>query len=570
MSKILFPFLILFTVIYSANTYSQTPNWLWAKSADKCFGEGWDIATDSKGNSYITGFIEGAQAVFEHDTLFNVGGDNHSNTFLAKYDSSGRVKWVRTALFDTSGYNNVLGWSVCTDRKGSIYATGIFTSAFVTIDSFTLHEDSTNAREIFIAKYDENGNVKWMKKIIANSSFADVVDIETASDKSGNYYITGINGLAQITFDSITLNNSTGADIFLAKYDSSGNVKWAKDFNCLEFSLGLFSIVGVAADTFGNIYLTGSTDLNSHTIIFGTDTLYSSGGSFFLTKFDSVGNVLWARANDSSFASQGNSVSTDAAGNAYVAGRYDGAFVLGSYSFNDTTSGGATFIAKYSPEGNVIWVKSITNASPSALATDVVGNSFVTGPFQIDSATTFSLDFGSYQLFQPAGSWDAMFIAEYDAAGNFQCAAALQSGGDDKSSVSVDNRGNAYVTGDYVKNPMHIGSTLLSYDTAGLPWFGGEQIFIAKFNCNEEVGINSIRASGSLYVFPNPASTMLTVNTNFHSGTITMANLLGQEVFETTINSPLNNIPISTLLPGLYLLNIRSTEGSATLKVIKE
>src|SRR6185503_10166366 len=50
-------------------------------------------------------------------------------------------------------------------------------------------------------------------------------------DGNGNSYVAGYFYSTTITLDTITLINfNNGIDIFIAKYDTSGNVMWAKSF----------------------------------------------------------------------------------------------------------------------------------------------------------------------------------------------------------------------------------------------------------------------------------------------------------------------------------------------------
>src|SRR5205085_938950 len=109
-----------------------------------------------------------------------------------------------------------------------------------------------------------------------------------ATDANGNAYITGYFS-SDITFGNITLTDtSNNRTLFLVKYDSSGDVVWAT-------RVGGSSNVGnsVVTDVFSDVYLTGSY---KDTIIFGNDTLLNSGqGDIFIAKYDSSGQVLWAR-----------------------------------------------------------------------------------------------------------------------------------------------------------------------------------------------------------------------------------------------------------------------------------
>jgi hypothetical protein len=122
-------------------------------------------------------------------------------------------------------------------------------------------------------KYDGSGNVVWAKGAGAAS-----VDRATgiAVDGSGNSYVTGYFYGINITFGSFILNNAKPgySDVFVVKYDSSGNVVWAKR------GYGTYNeeSTSIAVDDNGNSYVTGW--FTSSSITFGSFTLTntSTGG----------------------------------------------------------------------------------------------------------------------------------------------------------------------------------------------------------------------------------------------------------------------------------------------------
>src|SRR5882724_12026312 len=103
--------------------YGQTPDWVWARSAQSStpgIGEGWSIATDKSNNVYVTG-------VYEDTLKFGsviLTTTNIQPSFLAKYDLSGNVQWAKSAVNSSTGYN--FGLNVCTDVSGNAYITGFF------------------------------------------------------------------------------------------------------------------------------------------------------------------------------------------------------------------------------------------------------------------------------------------------------------------------------------------------------------------------------------------------------------------------------------------------------------
>jgi len=78
---------------------------------------------------------------------------------------------------------------------------------------------------------------------------------KSTTDNYGNIYITGYFSSASISFGSITLDNtnSGSSDIFVAKYDPTGNVIWAKRFGGNSFDYS----EAITSDINGDVIITG-------------------------------------------------------------------------------------------------------------------------------------------------------------------------------------------------------------------------------------------------------------------------------------------------------------------------
>src|ERR1035437_884426 len=114
---------------------------------------------------------------------------------------------------------------------------------------------------------------------------------DVVTDPGGHVYVTGVFYSPSITFGTYTLTNSGYCDIFLAKYDSVGNVTWAKKFGGIKED----DAKSITIDNSGMMYVTGY--FRSPSITFGAYTLINSTSynSFFIVKYDSSGTVIWAR-----------------------------------------------------------------------------------------------------------------------------------------------------------------------------------------------------------------------------------------------------------------------------------
>ena len=239
--------------------YNSSGIKLWTKQLGNSGNQhGKDVATDSSGNIYVTGYTAGE---LDGNTSSGV-----SDIFLVKYDSSGTKKW--TKQLGTSSIDE--GTSVTIDSSGNIYVTGL------TYNYLDGNTGSGGAGDIFLVKYDSSGTKHWTKQLgTSNKDHGKAL----TTDSSGNIYVTGYtSGLEN--YIGLDGNTSLGSkDIFLVKYDSSGTKKWTKQFGTSSSDEG----TGVTTDSSGNIYVTGKTSGN-------LDANTSSGGEdIFLVKFNSDG-----------------------------------------------------------------------------------------------------------------------------------------------------------------------------------------------------------------------------------------------------------------------------------------
>ncbi len=286
------------------------------------------------------------------------------------------------------------------------------------------------------------------------------------TDQNGNVFITGFY-LGSTTFGTNTLQAATapGNNIYLVKYDPSGNVLWAKNSICGTGSTD--DIWSVCADPVGNSIITGR--IGSSQIGFGTHTLTNNSLQEFIVKYDSNGNVLWAKTSEGDAIGEG--VSTDAAGNIYQTGSFNTTVAFDSFTLN--ANGSNIFIVKYDPNGTVLWAKNSVcndffNNGVSSISTDANGNSVITG---VHSSSVLAFDTHSITT----NHIQNIFTAKYDGNGNALWAKTVNGNAPDVSrSVSTDNSGNTYITGNYSSSPFIFGTSTLTTT--------GNDIFTAKYD----------------------------------------------------------------------------------------
>lgn len=359
--------LILLSILFSGCGLKVPRSGTWSRqlgvAASSTYGYG---ITVYNSGIYVTGRTSG-----------NLDGKTKTGTedcFVIKYDQSGKKIWSRL-LGVVSAYTNANDIGA---NSTGIYVVG---STDGNLDEETLN--GTN--DVFLTKYDASGNKQWTKLLGVAS--AATYEGGIAVDNSG-VYITGVtNG----DLDLETLTGTT--DVFVTKYDSSGNKAWTK---LSGVALAGTSGSAIAADSTG-IYVTGTT--------YGNLDLESKTGTcdVFVMKYNSAGTKVWTRLSGvTGLETKGYNIAVDSTG-IYVTG-----FTKGN--LDGQTKNGAidAFLIKYDSSGTKQWTKLLGVVSTNTCGYGVTTSSdgvYVTG------YTEGNLDGRSM-----TGSPDA-FVVKYNSSG---------------------------------------------------------------------------------------------------------------------------------------------------------
>ncbi|HOY32958.1 MAG TPA: T9SS type A sorting domain-containing protein [Bacteroidales bacterium] len=505
-------FLVLIVNWLTNLSFGQTPNWLWAKSSGGTLEDVPNIVTtDASGNVYIAGYFRSPSIILGSDTLTDPYNGMSGNTdwFIVKYDSIGNVLWTKNGKCIMSG----IVTSLKVDILGNVYAVGYGRGQF-TVGSVTI------ANALFILKYDANGNLIWAKSMKGYGDWASI-----ALDHSGNAYMTGNFRSDSLIFGYITLVNAHPQawyhDIFLAKLDTNGNILWAKSAGGINNDNAL----SIAIDNLNNVYITGYD--TSPSISFDSVTFENTG--VFLVKYDTNGNVIWAKNFIGTGWGIGACVAVDNAGNPYVTGYYDGysLYVDSIILTNYYPASNDVFFIKTDMDGNVHWAKSAGGYGFDfglSVAVDAFGSSYFVGSFKSDSIT-----FGSLTLDNSSLTYDDIYIVKYDTDGNALW--AINEGGtqhDGANSVAVDAAANLYVTGGFRSPTLTFNNITLTNHYVGISHM--LDIFIAKMKQPEVNGIDDLNRISNISVSPNPfsLSTKISFGQTHNSIGIEVYNIQGQ------------------------------------------
>lgn len=302
----------------------------------------------------------------------------------------------------------------------------------------------------------------WLRS--SSSDGADAA-YSVALDRAGNSYVTGVFE-GTTTFGTTNLVSHGESDIFVAKYDPSGNVLWALQAGGPKAD----AAYGIAVDAEGNPCITGYFTGEAR---FGAELLETTGiYDLVLAKFDSNGQLLWASTTGSSTALFGQAVAVDGKGDTYVAGAFSQNAWFEDVEFENNDEYDA-FVAKYSAEGELLWAYQLGGDEAdqaTGIGVDANGQCYVTGYFE-DLAF-----FGEIDLVSRGGR--NLFVGQLDADGELvwvnQAGAAGKAQG---TAIAVTPNGTSIVTG-YFDGTARFGpNTTLSAR-------GTYDLCLASFNAN--------------------------------------------------------------------------------------
>ena len=237
-------------------------NFIWAKkiSSNKDIRV-YSMALDGNNRPIFSGWFNGV-VDFDPGTLaYSLTSSNNGfwqDGFWCKLDANGNFLWTKkTTYSSTSSSANIWPKSITVDVSGNILSTGYF-GGTVDFDpgTGTFNLSSTNnGGDVFILKFNSNGNFVWVKKI---GGIYDDEGSAIVSDINSNIYITGY-FKNTVDFDpgtssyNMTSSGNNSNDQFICKLNSNGLFSWAVKIG----GIGTEQPYSIKVDVNNNIYTTG-------------------------------------------------------------------------------------------------------------------------------------------------------------------------------------------------------------------------------------------------------------------------------------------------------------------------
>jgi hypothetical protein len=313
------------------------------------------------------------------------------------------------------------------------------------------------------------GENQWSKRL--GGPDADI-GYATAVDARGNRIVVG-SFTASANFGSGTVHSSGFTDIFVAKYSDNGTYLWSRTFG----GTGDDRARAVAVDSYGNIVMAG---FFQNTVDFGGGDLTTAGTTgdydIFLAKYSVSGEHLWSKRFGDTTDDKAYGVAVDKTNNIILTGYFRNRADFGGNVLAGSLGAPATFIAKYSTDGNHLWSRQTINTLKSAgngIAVDTGDNVVVTGYFSGDTDFDSTDGYGNDMLVS-AGATD-IFLAKYSASGNYLWGKRFGDWSDDTGqAVAVDrSTNNITVAGSFLGNVDFGGGNMRS--------IGVTDMFVVRF-----------------------------------------------------------------------------------------
>lgn len=449
-------------------------------------------------------------------TLVNHGG---TDFFVAKYSSTGELKWVR----GSGGSNGDVVHGLVVDNQGGVYVAGRIHGLAVDFNERSPGSVvyQTNVVDGFVAKYDRDGNYVWSKHI--NGNDGDVA-YGIASDATGNLYVCGYSNGAK--FDGTPASFAPGRfpgasthDAFIAKYTSAGAFVWAKTVGSEKEDMAY----SIAVDKSGSILLAGyfSDVLVFDSSIAGARIANKSyAGDIFVAKFSNTGSYLWGKGYGGNMGyNKAFTITTDDSSNVYFGGH-----------FSDTVN--------FNP-GGTLASRHISHLYPFD---PIRGVDMFMVKLRADGSYAWSKSYGNLQ-------WDEINCIYLDKKYNVYFSGAIS-----KTTDFEPGPGGQVV--------VNSNSTVYDFPVA---------VFSKYAQVKPVTAVPSVNAGQLLlHGYPNPANDEVTIN-GFRTGSRivpVVTDIAGKHfVLPYTLTAGYLTLQTSALAPGIYF--VRCTDESGKAGVIK-
>ncbi len=314
--------------------------------------------------------------------------------------------------------------------------------------------------------------------------------------------------------------SSDGTDInnYIVKMDTVGSVLWSRRFGT------------IGTDWINDIKSTA----DSGYVVAGITTMTTAGDTDQnIIKLDSAGNVIWSNNYGTSNTDVANSILPI----------FNGGFIVSGYSM--VVGPGSTLnqmiMSEINSAGSITWSKSYGS--------------------QVEACDGFCLTYGADGGFAACGSSVAfnepngdVFFVKIDNVGFSGCFEFPITFASNTTTIA-DSSGS-------------VQQLVLPYDSM-VTLINNDYVNQFTQNCFFN-GIASFDLNNSIKIFPNPANSILNIETEFENADATIIDCVGKVLSNHKLTFSLSSLDISDLVPGIYFIEINSGNNFSVKKFVKE
>lgn len=349
-----------------------------------------------------------------------------------------------TYLTNASSSSFSAATSTAVDTLGNVYVAGWIEGSSLGVPG----PASGGSVDAFLIKLSPAGSIVFATYF---GGSGDDRSLGVAVDSANQAWITGSTSSADLPVLRPFQASLRGyRNAFVAQFSASGALMTSSYYGGSGPDVGN----GIAADPFGNVYITGDTQSPNLPVLQAAQSVLGGGQDAFVAKVSAAGSLLYSTYLGGSNNDHGAAIAVDGSGSAYVTG---GTF---SRDFPTRTpyqavlkGSGDAFVAKLLPSGASLAYSTYLGGSGgtplapeqgNAIAVDASGNAYIAG---VTSSTDFPI---AGRVMQPAsfGLWSA-FVAQLNPLGSGLAYSTFLggSGQDVATGLALDRFGTVCVTG---------------------------------------------------------------------------------------------------------------------------
>jgi len=418
--------------------------------ADSSDSAGNAIAVTRGGDAYVTGYTSSTS--FPTTTgAYSTTSSGAADAFVTKLNPRG------TILYSTylGGNDTSAGAGVAVDSAGDAYVAGTTSATDFPTTTNAYSGTAAGSSDAFVTELNASGAAPVYSTLLGGNDVDSAAAIALAGP--GKAYVTGSTSSADFpTTSSYRATDNSGA-VFVASLNTAATGKNSLVYSTLLGGNGFDTGAGIAVNSAGDAYVTGSTGSTNFPFTTGAYATTTSGGSdAFVTELDATGVISYSTYLGGGGDDHGQAIAVNSAGDAYVTGstgstnfpQVNPLSASGSGCNSLSGNGGVdAFVTELNPSGGALVYSTYLGGSGTdagyGIAVNSAGDAYVTGS---TTSANFPTTPDAYAATNSGGA-DA-FVTKLDAAGHGLLYSTYLGGGSDDTGYGIAaNSTGAYVTG---------------------------------------------------------------------------------------------------------------------------